>query len=75
MEDKEAEMFLEKAVNGLMEHFDAVQILVTWTDENDGGTFGKTWGAGNHYARIALMREYLKRDVAKINKLEIMGGG
>lgn len=72
MNEKLLEEMLDKSVNSLMEHFEAVQILVTWRDEQ-GTTYSKTWGAGNHYARIGLMREYLKRDIAKINKLEIVG--
>ena len=52
---------LESCVSKLSEIFDAVQINVTYLDEN-GFTKGCKRGSGNWYARQALCREFCVED-------------
>lgn len=66
LNNEQAEAILERATNGLMEHFEAVQILVTWTDEK-GDTFARVHGAGNWYSRVGMATEMIEREKAKIH--------
>lgn len=60
MTEGEGNEMLDRAVNVLMEHFDAVQILATYTDGE--GTLGLTRGGGNWYARKGMVQEFIDRD-------------
>lgn len=60
MDKEEAEPLLAKALAILAEHFDAVQILVTWNE--DGESKDMASGSGNWYARLGLARAMLLRD-------------
>lgn len=54
---------LNKHSKELAEHFDAVQILVTW--DEDGITKAKHCGRGNWWARMGLARNFIERDNAE----------
>lgn len=59
MDEKEADKRLMDAVNLLSEHFDHVQILVSWNEEAE--TKDMASGSGNWYARLGLCRELILR--------------
>lgn len=63
MNSTDAERQVRAAVATLSEHFDAVQILVTWPNST-GGTAAFALGAGNWYARQGLAREFIAKDQA-----------
>lgn len=48
---------VQRAVDGLIEHFDSVQIFTTHTE--GGTTRGIKKGGGDFYARIGMAREFL----------------
>ena len=62
----------EKAIDGilaefmpkLMEHCDAVQVLLTFPSA-DGKTRGKVNGRGNWYARQGMAHEFITTDQAR----------
>lgn len=57
-------MILECA-GKLGEHFEAVQIHVSWMDETgSGNTTGEHGGCGNWYARFGLAQEFIDRGKA-----------
>lgn len=61
-EDKDVSILKSHAAQ-LAEHFDSVQILVTRHSPEDDGTINVAWGAGNWFARIGQVREWLlKKD-------------
>jgi hypothetical protein len=64
MSKEETAAIVRSHINGLMEHFDAVQIFVT-CPEDDGGTMCYYDGAGNWYARIGMVKEMIEIDRAK----------
>lgn len=55
---------LEKVASELGEHFDAVQIMVSFNE--DGESIAMNRGTGNWYARIGMAREMLLFDEANI---------
>jgi hypothetical protein len=59
MNEEEAELRLNEAIKILSEHFDHVQILVSWNEEAE--TRDLAMGSGNWYARLALCRELILR--------------
>ena len=60
---KEVETLLEDVAAKLGEHFDAVQILVSWNEE--GASFLAKRGAGNWYARQGMAHEFITSDIAQ----------
>jgi hypothetical protein len=62
MTGPEAEERLAAAAAALGEHFDAVQILGSWTDA--GHTLCSKKGVGNWYARQGMAHEFINEDVA-----------
>lgn len=58
MTNAEAIVFLEKTSAALGEHFDAVQIIASWTE--DGSTSILHCGAGNVYTRLGMLMELQK---------------
>ena len=64
MSEDETTRILEAHVNQLAEHFDAVQILVSWPGEH-GETCGRAHGTGNWYARVGLATQFVERDRAR----------
>lgn len=51
---------LQQAVDLLGEHYDAVQVLVTWSDA--GITKSRHLGSGNWYARQGMAHDFVKSD-------------
>jgi len=49
---------VQKSVDGLMEHFDTVQIFVTRLDSERDGTVNVNIGAGNWFARFGQVCEW-----------------
>jgi hypothetical protein len=64
MSKEETAAIVRSHINGLMEHFEAVQVFVTWPDE-DRATHCYYDGAGNWYARIGMVKEMIEIDRAK----------
>lgn len=61
--DAERLAILQRHVDELAEHYDAVQIVVTWlTSENSTKSYKR--GSGNWYSRQALCREFVNEDFA-----------
>lgn len=54
----------------LGEHFEAVQIMVTWPAD-EGGTKSLMRGTGNWYARQGMAQEFIGRDRAQEQAHEI----
>lgn len=55
---------VDKALRVLGEHFDALQVIGTFVDD-DGMTHCLTRGVGNWYARIAACQGFLAQDQAQ----------
>lgn len=55
---------VEQALEVLSEHFDAIQFIGTFVDD-DGFTHCMTRGRGNWYARIGATMEWLDTDAAQ----------
>lgn len=60
---------VEKALHLLGEHFEAVQILATRTIE--GSTHTMFRGTGNWHARMGLAVEFVNKDFAQENAIQI----
>jgi len=77
MSDKEKIEIVDRAVNQLGEHFEAVQILVSFMSE--GNTQMIQRGAGNWYARRGMAHTMIMKDAADENAETIAdklnGGG
>jgi len=56
---------VQRAVDQLMEHCDAVQILATWTDLDRLETVDCFKGNGNWYARQGMAHAFINRDRAQ----------
>lgn len=69
MTDQEAGKWLESKTADLTEHFDAVQILASYTDED--GTHCVKRGAGNWYARQGMAQEFVNSEQAQLLAHEI----
>jgi hypothetical protein len=69
MTGTEAEKLLEETAAKLGEHFDAIQILGTWSE--DGLTKCSKRGVGNWYARQGMAHEFINADLAQENAREI----
>lgn len=69
MKSEEAEEMVQLAAVKLGEHFDAVQILVSWNEENSSICVKR--GCGNWYARKGMAHEFIDMDAAQINANEI----
>jgi hypothetical protein len=55
---------VDKALRTLMEHFDSLQFVGTYVDD-DGMTHLLTQGRGNWFARMGAAREFIERDQAQ----------
>jgi hypothetical protein len=55
---------LKKHVDEMGEHFDAIQVLVS-THESDEGTWTYAQGYGNWNARLGMAQAFLNRDAQK----------
>jgi len=71
MSGKEITELINKTASDLGEHFDAVQILVSWND--NGQTTASYSGCGNWYARQGMAHEFINSDVAQENARQMKG--
>jgi hypothetical protein len=55
---EEAEKHLERLAADLGEHFDAIQIMVSWEKEG-GGTYCTKKGFGNWFARQGMAHDFI----------------
>lgn len=62
-EHERAIAVLEKCLVEIGEHFEVVQIFVSYVDET--GTFSGARGSGNWYARKGLAQEFINQDTAQ----------
>ena len=62
MIDAEIVKLLEETTARLSEHFECVQILVSWNEA--GNTRFISRGAGNWYARQGMAHEFINADLA-----------
>lgn len=69
MKAEEAEELCQKVATQLGEHFDAVQILVSWNEDNSSYCVKR--GCGNWYARKGMAHEFIDMDAAQITANEI----
>lgn len=69
MTNPDAEKLLEQFAAKIGEHFDCVQVLVSWTE--NGHTKGLKKGVGNWYARQGLAHEFINEDVAQENARQL----
>jgi hypothetical protein len=60
---------VDAAVAALGEHFDCVQILVSWNQESN--THDIFRGCGNWYARQGMANTFIQRDQAQDAAVEI----
>lgn len=65
----EMQVIVDRHCHQLIEHFDAVQILVSLPDE--GGTGSIYSGRGNWYARQGMAQDFVKQDQARTAAHEI----
>lgn len=61
---------IQEILDELSEHFDSIQILGTFMDE-DGDTGKLSMGKGNYYARRGLASEFVEQDMAATNAYEL----
>lgn len=69
MTSEEAQKMCEEFAAKMHEHFDHVQILVTWNEE--GLTKRVARGAGNWYARQGMAHEFINMDIAQDTAFQI----
>lgn len=60
---------VDAAMTVLLEHFDAVQIMVTW--QENGLTKNICRGSGNWYARQGMAHEFINADIAQENARQL----
>jgi hypothetical protein len=65
MTREEAEKLIQTTAQKLGEHFDAVQIMVSWTE--NGATYCSKRGCGSWYARQGMAHEFIQQDIANDN--------
>lgn len=59
-EDKIREDVVDKALNMLAEHYDAVQIFGTYQTQDKTSRYDK--GRGNFYTRYGMVKSWIKRE-------------
>jgi hypothetical protein len=65
----EAEKLVDAALRTLHEHFNAVQVLVSWNEQAE--TRAVYRGTGNFHARIGMAYDFIKKDDAQTMAVEI----
>lgn len=65
MNKEEVDVIIEKAMAILGEHFDSVQILASYNEEDE--TRCSKRGCGNWYARVRMAQELILEDNARIH--------
>lgn len=63
MNGEEAHALVDRVVEQLSEHFDAVQIMVSWNEQSQ--TRAVKAGSGNWYARQGMAHEFINADIAQ----------
>jgi len=69
LQPEEQERLVQRHIDELMEHFDAVQILVSSTDPD--GTANVFKGGGNWFARQGMAHDFIRQDKARTDAREI----
>lgn len=69
MSPEEASRYLKEVAEELGEHFEAVQIMATWSDGQGSRCIQR--GSGNWYARQGMAHEFINQDVAHENAKQI----
>lgn len=69
MTGDEIQEVINDALQKLGEHANAIQILVSWNE--NGGTFIKSKGCGNWYARQGMAHQFINTDIAQENAVQI----
>ncbi len=69
MTNEQIQLLVENAARDLSEHFDAVQILVSWNEESISKNLYS--GAGNWYARQGMAHDFINQDVAQENARQL----
>ncbi len=64
MKAEEGQKLADEFVAKMGEHFDVVQVMVSWRDER-GHTMCSKRGCGNWYARQGMAHEFINEDVAQ----------
>lgn len=64
MTDREIEEYVEKKAVELGDHFDSVQIMVSWNEEGVSRCLKR--GNGNWYARQGMSHEFITESQAQI---------
>jgi len=67
--DEQVTALVNGHVAKLSEFFPCVQIMVSWDRGSNTGNLYR--GAGNHFARMGMARDYLAQDVAQTTANEI----
>ena len=70
MTNEEARALVQHVVDSLGEHFEAVQVLVSWPSV--AGTYDCFLGSGNFYARTGMAREFMQRDQSLVAAVEML---
>jgi hypothetical protein len=71
MKPADAIKLIEDFAAKLGEHFDHVQILATWPDENGEGSRSLYRGTGNWFARQGMAHDFIAMDQAETQAREI----
>ena len=66
MSEEPEDAAITRAMDSLMEHWDAVQVLVTRVSEDGTQTVRCFRGRGNWYSRTGMAREFLTTDEGQI---------
>jgi|JI10StandDraft_1071094.scaffolds.fasta_scaffold01661_12 hypothetical protein len=69
LQPKDQEKLVQRHIDALMEHFDAVQIMATSADLD--GTSNVFMGGGNWFARQGMAHDFIRQDKARTDAREI----
>lgn len=69
MNPEEVNALFDEIIARLGEHFDAVQIMVSWNEESTTQSISR--GSGNWYARQGMAHEFVNKDMAQENAHQI----
>lgn len=69
MTDSEKQDYLDKMLAQIGEHFDCVQILVSWNEQAICKNMYR--GCGNWFARQGMAHDFINQDVAQENAKQI----
>ena len=65
MNPEEIDSLLNEVVTELGNHFDHVQVMVSWNEESTTRSIMR--GAGNWYARQGMAHDFIQKDIAQEN--------